>query len=44
MTYKLSVIIPCYNEKNTIGQLLETVRNAPINGDLEITSGKIPAL
>ncbi len=36
MSYTLSVIIPCYNEKNTIGQLLETVRQSPIDGKLEI--------
>ncbi|MBN9287333.1 MAG: glycosyl transferase [Gammaproteobacteria bacterium 39-13] len=36
MTYTLSVIIPCYNEKNTIGQLLSAVRQAPIEGKLEI--------
>ena len=26
---RLSVVIPCYNEKNTIGQLLQRVRAAP---------------
>lgn len=36
MSYTLSVIIPCYNEKKTIGQLLEAVRQAPIEGKLEI--------
>jgi len=36
MSYTLSVIIPCYNEKNTIGQLLDAVRHAPIEGKLEI--------
>ena len=36
MSYTLSVIIPCYNEKNTIGQLLDTVRQSPIDGKLEI--------
>lgn len=36
MTYTLSVIIPCYNEKKTIGQLLESVRKAPIAGKLEV--------
>ena len=32
---KISVIIPCYNERATIEQVLHTVRNAPI-GALEI--------
>jgi glycosyltransferase involved in cell wall biosynthesis len=36
MSYTLSVIIPCYNEKNTISQLLDTVRQSPIEGKLEI--------
>lgn len=36
MSYTLSVIIPCYNEKNTIAKLLQTVRSAPIDGKLEI--------
>ncbi|MGE3319010.1 MAG: glycosyltransferase family 2 protein [Candidatus Berkiella sp.] len=34
--YTLSVIIPCYNEKKTIAQLLQAVRAAPIEGKLEI--------
>lgn len=36
MTYKLSVVIPCYNEKNTVESLLDAVRKAPIEGELEI--------
>ena len=28
---KLSIIIPCYNEKETIGELIESVINAPYN-------------
>jgi len=36
MSYTLSVIIPCYNEKNTIQALLEAVHAAPIEGKLEI--------
>lgn len=36
MNYTLSVIIPCYNEKNTITALLDEVHNAPIEGKLEI--------
>jgi len=34
--YTLSVIIPCYNEKKTIAQLLQAVRAAPIDGQLEV--------
>lgn len=34
--YTLSVIIPCYNEKKTIAQLLQAVRSAPIEGKLEV--------
>jgi len=30
MTYKLSVVIPCYNEEATIGAILDAVRLAPI--------------
>ena len=30
MDYKLSVVIPCYNEKATIAQILEAVRAAPV--------------
>ncbi len=30
MAYKLSVVIPCYNEKATIGAILDAVRRAPI--------------
>lgn len=36
MSYTLSVVIPCYNEKNTIAQLIDTVRQSPIDGKLEI--------
>ena len=32
---KLSVIIPCYNEINTIGKIVHQVKNCPI-GDVEI--------
>lgn len=35
MSYKLSVVIPCYNERNTIAALLERVRSAPIE-DMEV--------
>lgn len=36
MSYTLSVVIPCYNEKNTIEALLLSVRKSPIEGKLEI--------
>lgn len=36
MSYTLSVIIPCYNERKTIEQLLDAVLHAPIQGKLEI--------
>ena len=36
MSYKLSVVIPCYNEKNTVESLLDAVRQTPIDGELEI--------
>ncbi len=32
---KVSVIIPCFNEINTLGEIVERVRNAPVD-DLEI--------
>src|SRR6516164_7670427 len=32
---KISIVIPCYNEKNTIQQIVETVRAVPI-GNKEI--------
>jgi glycosyltransferase involved in cell wall biosynthesis len=32
---KISIVIPCYNEKNTIQQIVEAVRDAPI-GNKEI--------
>ncbi len=28
---KVSIVIPCYNEKNTIEEVVEAVRNAPLN-------------
>ena len=28
---KLSVIIPCYNERETIQQIVERVKTAPVN-------------
>jgi glycosyltransferase involved in cell wall biosynthesis len=31
MTYKLSVVIPCYNEVASIEELLKSVRNVPID-------------
>lgn len=36
MSYTLSVVIPCYNEKNTIEQLLNAVRSSPITGKLQV--------
>src|SRR5438128_11274071 len=27
---KVSIVIPCYNEKNTIERIIEAVRNAPL--------------
>jgi len=27
---KVSIVIPCYNEKNTIEEIVEAVRSAPI--------------
>jgi len=36
MSYTLSVIIPCYNEKNTIANLLQQVKQSPISGKLQI--------
>lgn len=36
MSYTLSVVIPCYNEKNTVESLLDAVRQSPIDGKLEI--------
>jgi glycosyltransferase involved in cell wall biosynthesis len=35
MTMKISVVIPCYNERDTIEQILRAVRAAPVK-DLEI--------
>ena len=35
MSYKLSVVIPCYNEKNTIAQILNAVRDNAV-ADLEV--------
>ena len=31
MNYRLSVVIPCYNEKTTIAALLDRVREAPVD-------------
>lgn len=31
MSYKLSVVIPCYNERATIERLLDAVRKAPVD-------------
>jgi len=31
MTYKLSVVIPCYNEVASIEELLKSVKNVPID-------------
>lgn len=36
MDYTLSVIIPCYNESKTVAELLTAVRQAPIDGKLEV--------
>lgn len=36
MNYTLSVVIPCYNEPDTILGLLKRVRQSPIQGKLEI--------
>lgn len=33
---KLSVVIPCFNEKSSIETLLRRVRNSPIKGEIEI--------
>ena len=33
---KISVIIPCYNEENTIQQIIELVRNALNEWEFEI--------
>lgn len=35
MSYTLSVIIPCYNEKNTIKHILAAVKSAPIAGKIQ---------
>lgn len=32
MSLKLSVVIPCYNEKNTIERIINAVRLAPVDG------------
>jgi len=36
MSYILSVIIPCYNEKDTVAILLDAVHATPIEGQLEV--------
>jgi glycosyltransferase involved in cell wall biosynthesis len=36
MNYKLSIVIPCYNESKTIQELIASVQSAPITGELEI--------
>lgn len=36
MSYTLSVVIPCYNEKNTVENLVDAVRQSPVTGKLEI--------
>jgi glycosyltransferase involved in cell wall biosynthesis len=33
---KLSVIMPVYNEKNTIGEILQRIREVPINKEIII--------
>lgn len=33
---KLSVVIPCYNEAKTIREIVDRVRRAPVNDELEI--------
>lgn len=35
-SYTLSVVIPCYNEKNTIHHLISEVKKAPIEGNLQV--------
>jgi len=35
MSYRLSVVIPCYNERATIEQILDAVRSAPVQ-DIEV--------
>lgn len=32
---KLSIVIPCYNERHTIHQIIEAVRNAPLPSGIE---------
>ena len=29
---KVSIVIPCYNERNTIEKIIEAVRKAPVDG------------
>ena len=36
MNYKLSIVIPCYNESQTICHLLSSVQKSPIGGELEV--------
>ncbi len=36
MNYTLSIVIPCYNEQDTVLELLEKVRQSPIEGRMQI--------
>ncbi len=36
MTYTLSVVVPCYNERLTLESLVDAVRSAPITGRIEL--------
>ena len=37
---KASIVIPCYNKKNTIKKIVEAVRNAPVNNKEIIEPGR----